>query len=95
MPDPNGADNTQQPSEQLEQINKLLLRAEVLQKDALEILQKAVGRHDASVAEHDAWIAEARKRDQVTDERIQALVRAIADLISRVPPENPRGGVRA
>lgn len=86
MPESNGADNTQQRLEQLEQMDKLLLRAQVLQQDALEILQRAVERHDTSLAAHEAWIAETRDRDRQTDERIQALVRAIAKLI----PPNAR-----
>ncbi len=64
MPEPNGADNTQQRLEQLEQMDKLLLRAQVLQQAALEILQK-------SVAAHDAWITEARERDQQVNQRIE------------------------
>jgi hypothetical protein len=60
MAEGNGTDNTQP-------MDKLLLRAQVLQQDALEQNQKAIARHEA-------WIAEAKERGKRVDERIETLV---------------------
>ena len=83
MADGNGKDNTQQRLDALEQMDKLLLRAQVLQQDALEQLQK-------TVKQHAEWQARAEERDKRLDERIDKLVSSIGDLISRIPPENLR-----
>jgi hypothetical protein len=66
-----------------EQMDKLLLRAQVLQQSALETLEK-------SVAGLEKWRAEAIDREKRFDERVDKLVASIADLIRRIPPENLR-----
>lgn len=85
MPDANG-DAMRLRMEQLEEMDKLLLRAQVLQQRALEILEQNVSRHDEwlsrheqAIAEHDQWKREQRERDRVIDDRIDKLVSAIGE----------------
>jgi septal ring factor EnvC (AmiA/AmiB activator) len=90
MPDSNGADNTQQRLDQLEQMDKLLLRAQVLQQDALEKLEKSVSGLATSMEGYEKRLREAEEREKRLDGRIDKLVSSIADLVSRIPPESLR-----
>lgn len=81
MPESNGSDNTRQRLEQLEQMDKLLLRAQVLQQDAIETLERSIKRHDEWQARHEEALTKL-------ETRIDNLVGAIADLIRRIPPGN-------
>ena len=83
MADTNGKDNTQRRLDQLEDMDRLLLRAQVLQADSIENLQKWT-------KQTEKWMADADARHRHLDERINALVSAIGDLISRIPPSNLR-----
>ena len=94
MAEGSGSDqNIRQRLESLEQMDKLLLRAQVLQQVALEHNaraveqnQKAIERHDAWVEEHRLIAKEAAERQSAPDERIDKLVSFIGELISRIPP---------
>ena len=98
MAEANGKDNTQQRLDSLEQMDKLLLRAQVLQQDALENLQRTVQQHgewhqrqQQWQERYEQWKRESEERDRRLDERIDKLVSSIGDLISRIPPGNLRG----
>jgi hypothetical protein len=94
MADGNGKDNTQRRLEALEQMDKLLLRAQVLQQDALEQLEKTVRQHAEWQERHEKyyeqWKRQADERERRLDERIEKLVLSIGDLISRIPPQSLR-----
>ena len=77
--------------DELEKMDKLLLRAQVLQHDALQTLQQTVARHEQSLAEqakrdaiYDQKIVDLVKRDSELDERIDKLVIAIGRLIAKM-----------
>ena len=55
MADGNGKDNTQQRLDALEQMDKLLLRAQVLQQNALEQLQRATQQFEKTQKQHSEW----------------------------------------
>jgi hypothetical protein len=78
MPEANGSDDTRHRLEQLEEMDKLLLRAQVLQQRALEENERAIERHEK-------WIAEAAVREKKLDERIDRLVSAMGEFIARIP----------
>jgi hypothetical protein len=80
MPEANGSDDTRRRLEQLEEMDKLLLRAQVLQQRALEENERAIERHDKWIAE---WRAEAAAREKRLDERIDKLVSAMGEFIAR------------
>lgn len=90
MADVNGPDNTQRRLDALEQMDKLLLRAQVLQQDAIETLQSTIKRQQQWQERQEQWNREAEQRGGKLDERIERLVNAIADLIRRIPPGNLR-----
>lgn len=73
MPEANGSDDTRH---RLEQMDNLLLRAQVLQQRALEENERAIERHEK-------WIAEAAARDKKLDERIDKLVSPMGEFIAR------------
>ena len=54
MAEGNG-DKTRDRLQQLEEMDKLLLRAQVLQQRALEILQETIERHEGWQARQETW----------------------------------------
>ena len=83
MPEHNGDSNINKRLEDLEQMDKLLLRAQVLQQDALETLQSSIKRIDAWQERQEQWKKEQVERDRVLDQRIADLVSAIGQLIGK------------
>jgi hypothetical protein len=61
MPEENGHRTAERLAD-LEEMDKLLLRAQVLQQRALEILQQTVSRQDAAIASHDQWFEDFEER---------------------------------
>jgi hypothetical protein len=78
MPEANGSDDTRHRLEQLEEMDKLLLRAQVLRQRALE-------ENEGAIERHEKWIAEAAVREKKLDDRIDRLVSATGELIARIP----------
>jgi hypothetical protein len=76
--------------EQFRQDHKQLLTAQVLQKDEIDQLLKVTQEHTRQIeAERAAREVErAAGRDQMAslDKRVDGLVAAIGNLISRIPP---------
>jgi hypothetical protein len=71
MRESNG-DRTAERLADLEEMDKLLLRAQVLHQRALEILEQNVGRHEEWLAKHEQAVAEhAKWQDQWNREREQ------------------------
>ena len=60
-----------------------LLTAQVLQQDALDRQAKLMEKH---VEQSDREFAELRAHGREVDERLDKLISAIGNLISRVPP---------
>ena len=77
--------------DELEKMDKLLLRAQVLQQDALETLQKAIADQAKRDAIYDQKIVDLVKRDSELDERIDKLVIAIGRLIAKMDGEAEHG----
>ncbi|MDQ2842853.1 MAG: hypothetical protein M3Y72_17805 [Acidobacteriota bacterium] len=65
-------------------MDKLLLRAQVLQQDTLENLQRFVANHTEAIERHEAWKKEADERAARLDDRIQASVSAVGAFIARL-----------
>jgi hypothetical protein len=88
MADENGGSNTNQRLSDLEQMDKLLLRAQVLQADSIERHEASLKAHDKWMAEDraslDKWKAETKERDKAIDTRIGNLVSAIGKLIQKI-----------
>jgi hypothetical protein len=87
MADTNASDNTQQPFDPLEPMEKLLLRAQVLQADMIDRLGQSAERHEQWKihdqqwkAQDTQWNAEAKEREKRLDERIERLVLAIREI---------------
>ena len=57
MAEGNGSDNTHQRLDALEQMDKLLLRAQVLQQDALKRLDRNAEHDRKAIERHDVWVA--------------------------------------
>ena len=74
-------------------MDKLLLRAQILQQDALETLQRAMAEQAKRDAVYDQKITDLVKRDGELDERIDKLVSAIGRLIAKMGGEAADGKV--
>jgi hypothetical protein len=68
--------------EQFRDDHKLLLTAQVLQKEAIDALLQTTQEHSRQI---EAEARERRAKDIVLDERLDKLVSAIGDLINRLP----------
>jgi galactose-1-phosphate uridylyltransferase len=78
MPEANGSDDARHRLEQRQEMDKLLLRTQLLQQRALEENERAIERHEK-------WIAATAAREKRLDERIDNLVSAMGEFISRIP----------
>jgi hypothetical protein len=77
----------EQEHEEFQRDLKMLLTAQVIQKDQIDQLLKAIEIEGKERREKDATL-EAQNR--ALDQRVDNLVSSIADLIRRIPPESLR-----
>ena len=66
----------------------VLTHVETKMSQLLREQTEYVASHEQRLKEYERWRKEQAERDRVLDERIDKLVSAIGDLISRIPPQN-------